>query len=438
MNNLEKWVWFSEALYKGSRKANELLSHFGDIEKIYTADRTAFKASGVSFGEKELERLLDKSLDASAKILSDCEKNGIRVILRTSREFPKRLLEIADCPVLLYAKGMPLSVDDEPVISVVGTRKASVHGIGAAKKISAEIATSGGVLCSGLARGIDTVAMESALSRNGKVLGVLGNGLDIAYPAENRNLMKQIEYLTSMLYSQLGITDAILNGTAGEMEMQNYYTVAQILEFMDVILPQDTAIAVNNAPTDRECAVYENFTVVWGDEAENIARALREAEEEAKRAEEEAKRAAEEALRLEEEARLKEELAAKEAAEAEKAQAEKTVTDAEETKSQETDATASQKAETNAESAETSGNAEEAAEDVPPAPVIHDIWVIVNGAPLKMSGKAAYVYVDVFDYIEFDLTKPQGSGIHTTLNGVQAEYLKEIFDGDVIEVYWKK
>ena len=59
MNNLEKWVWFSEALYKGSRKANELLSHFGDIEKIYTADRTAFKASGVSFGEKELERLLD-------------------------------------------------------------------------------------------------------------------------------------------------------------------------------------------------------------------------------------------------------------------------------------------------------------------------------------------------------------------------------------------
>ena len=222
------------------------------------------------------------------------------------------------------------------------------------------------------------------------------------------------------------------------IEMQNYYTVAQILEFMDVILPQDTAIAVNNAPTDRECAVYENFTVVWGDEAENIARALREAEEEAKRAEEEAKRAAEEALRLEEEARLKEEQAAKEAAEAEKAQAEKTVTDAEETKSQETDATASQKAETNAESAETSGNAEEAAEDVPPAPVIHDIWVIVNGAPLKMSGKAAYVYVDVFDYIEFDLTKPQGSGIHTTLNGVQAEYLKEIFDGDVIEVYWKK
>ncbi len=199
MNNLEKWVWLSEALYKGSRKANELLSHFGDIEKIYTADRAALKGCGISFGEKELAKLLDKSLDASAKILYDCEKNGIRVILRTSEEFPKRLSEIADCPVLLYAKGSPLSVDEEPVISVVGTRKASVHGISAAKKISSEIAASGGVICSGLARGIDTVAMESALAVNGKVLGVLGCGVDIAYPSENRNLMKQVEISGTLL-----------------------------------------------------------------------------------------------------------------------------------------------------------------------------------------------------------------------------------------------
>ena len=199
MNNLEKWVWLSEALYKGSRKANELFSCFGDIEKIYAADRSALKGSGISFGEKELERLLDKNLGAVSKILSDCEKNGIRVILRTSREFPKRLLEIADCPVLLYAKGASLSIDEDPVISVVGTRKASVHGISAAKKIASEIAASGGVLCSGLARGIDTVAMESALSAGGKVIGVLGNGLDIVYPAENRDLMKQIEISGTLL-----------------------------------------------------------------------------------------------------------------------------------------------------------------------------------------------------------------------------------------------
>ncbi len=199
MNNLEKWVWLSEALYKGSRKTGDLLSHFGDIEKIFAADRTAFKSCGIAFGEKELSKLLDKDLSASRKILSDCEKEGCRVILRTSEEFPKRLLEIADCPTLLYAKGLPLSVDTEPVISVVGTRKASVQGLHAAKKISSEIAVSGGVICSGLARGIDTVAMESALNSNGKVIGVLGCGLDIAYPPENRSLMKQVEISGTLL-----------------------------------------------------------------------------------------------------------------------------------------------------------------------------------------------------------------------------------------------
>ena len=76
-------------------------------------------------------------------------------------------------------------------------------------------------------------------------------------------------------------------------------------------------------------------------------------------------------------------------------------------------------------------------EEVPPVPVIHDLHVIGNGYPLTLRGKASYVYVDVFDYIEFDLSKPKGSMVITKLNGGPAEYLKEIHDGDVIEVYWK-
>lgn len=68
---------------------------------------------------------------------------------------------------------------------------------------------------------------------------------------------------------------------------------------------------------------------------------------------------------------------------------------------------------------------------------IHSISVVVNGKAITMSGKSAYVYVDVFDYIDFDLTKRQGSGIVTTLNGAPAEYLKEINTGDNIEIYWE-
>ena len=69
---------------------------------------------------------------------------------------------------------------------------------------------------------------------------------------------------------------------------------------------------------------------------------------------------------------------------------------------------------------------------------IHDLHVMVNHKPITLSGKNAYVYVDVFDYIDFDLTKPRGSGITTLLNNAPAEYLKEISEGDVIEIYWKE
>ncbi len=196
---MHKWIWLAEALYKGGRKASSLLSHFGSAEAIYDADINTLKSLKLRLTESELSALSSKSLEASFKILSDCQREGIRIIPRTSEEFPKRLLEIPDCPVLLYAKGKKLSLDDEPVIAVVGTRHASAQGISAAKKISAEIAISGGVLCSGMARGIDSIAMTSALSSGGKVIGVFGCGLDICYPAENKNLMKQVEMSGTLL-----------------------------------------------------------------------------------------------------------------------------------------------------------------------------------------------------------------------------------------------
>ena len=64
------------------------------------------------------------------------------------------------------------------------------------------------------------------------------------------------------------------------------------------------------------------------------------------------------------------------------------------------------------------------------------IVVMVNKKPVLMSGKSKYIFVDVFDFINFDLSKPQGA-IVTTLNGVQAQFMEELHDGDVLEIYWK-
>ncbi len=68
---------------------------------------------------------------------------------------------------------------------------------------------------------------------------------------------------------------------------------------------------------------------------------------------------------------------------------------------------------------------------------VHSITVTVNNNPVVLSGKKEYVYVDVFDYIDFDLANPKGSGVVTTYNGENAQYMSPIHDGDVMEIYWK-
>ncbi len=65
------------------------------------------------------------------------------------------------------------------------------------------------------------------------------------------------------------------------------------------------------------------------------------------------------------------------------------------------------------------------------------IQVLVNNQPISLSGKRNYIFVDVFEHIDFDLSKPQGSGIVTTLNGRAAQYMESIKSGDRIEIYWK-
>ena len=64
-------------------------------------------------------------------------------------------------------------------------------------------------------------------------------------------------------------------------------------------------------------------------------------------------------------------------------------------------------------------------------------YVTVNGQQVCLMGKKSYVFVDVFEFIDFDLSKPQGSGIVTKLNGRDAQYMETIHGGDVIEIYWK-
>ena len=107
-------------------------------------------------------------------------------------DYPMRLRNIFEPPCLLYVKGQLPVIDEEVAVAMVGTRKASPYGIEAAEKIAYGLCKQGAVVISGAAAGVDSASHRGALRAGGKTIAVLGNGLDIVYPAENEWLYRDI------------------------------------------------------------------------------------------------------------------------------------------------------------------------------------------------------------------------------------------------------
>lgn len=111
--------------------------------------------------------------------------------------YPRLLREIDSAPIGVYRKG---NYDFKlPNVAIVGSRRTTLYGQSVAKKLGADLARLGFCVVSGLARGIDTAAHEGALSVGGKTVAVLGNGIDIIYPAENLGLYRKIEETGAIL-----------------------------------------------------------------------------------------------------------------------------------------------------------------------------------------------------------------------------------------------
>lgn len=188
-----------------------------------------------------------------------------------------------------------------------------------------------------------------------------------------------------------------------KIEMLNFYTVKQIIEFMDVILDNNMNIYVNNQIADMDTKVYENFSVVWTLEALELMQVetFQDPDETEKKYE----------SRTEE----KTETAAL------------GNTDMEGDGNHAAFDTKSNAANVNSNPAEEKGNGE--------TTTIH---IIVNKKPLTLSGKKDYIFVDVFDYIDFDLSKPHGTSVGTVLNGENAGYTQLLSEGDVLDIFWRK
>lgn len=125
---------------------------------------------------------------------------GARIITFQDEEYPKRLLEIDDYPILLYVRGK-IKNGERQSLAVVGTRQMSIYGGEMAEKISSQLTDCGYSIVSGLARGIDTVAHKSAIKK-GRTLAVIGSGLADIYPRENISLANEIVCTGGALISE--------------------------------------------------------------------------------------------------------------------------------------------------------------------------------------------------------------------------------------------
>lgn len=189
------------------------------------------------------------------------------------------------------------------------------------------------------------------------------------------------------------------------IEMVSYYTIGQLIEFMDVVLEENMNIYVNNEKADRDTKVYENFSVIWSLEQLQLGDMLAAAMETAGATGDDDADAWEDDMEQED-----------------------------------TEAAVSTEGTASMEGAASIGDTTSAKDGQKDAALEDtvDIHVIVNKEPVKMTGKAEYVYVDVFDYIGFDLSNSKGRSIVTNINGEKAEYMKPLQDGDVLEIYWKE
>lgn len=124
-------------------------------------------------------------------VLKDCEKEGIVIVPFQSNEYPEGLKEIPDPPPLLYTIGS-LEYEDRFSLAIVGPRNPTDYGIRVADMMASSLSRSGITIVSGMARGIDTAAHIGALKTQGRTIAVLGSGINVPYPPENRGLMKQI------------------------------------------------------------------------------------------------------------------------------------------------------------------------------------------------------------------------------------------------------
>jgi DNA processing protein len=184
--------WLALALTPGvgAGRGRKLVEYFDGVGRLFSASLTELEAVGLPASAVQ-SIALGKSAELAGEAMDRVKAFGGQVIARDDSNYPQRLSEIYDPPLVLYVKGN-LEAISKAGLAVVGTRHPTPYGLGIAERLACDLAARGLMIISGMARGIDSAAHRGALNAHGSTVAIWGTGIDVPYPKENTKLADQI------------------------------------------------------------------------------------------------------------------------------------------------------------------------------------------------------------------------------------------------------
>jgi DNA processing protein len=191
MDSREALIALNLIDHVGPVRARLLLEHFGEAPKILQASKSELLRVR-NIGEETAGAIAgwEKTIDLPGELKRTAEF-GCRVLISTDEEYPDLLRHIYDPPLVLYIKGA-LTAKDKNAVAMVGSRMTTHYGLETARKLAYQLAYVGVTVVSGGARGIDTASHQGALAAKGRTVCVLGTGINLVFPPENRELFERI------------------------------------------------------------------------------------------------------------------------------------------------------------------------------------------------------------------------------------------------------
>lgn len=177
----------------GDVTAKKMIAYCGSSEQVFRDKKSLLeKVPGIgSVYAKSILEHKTEALNIAEEELKYIQKNDIVPLFYLNNNYPKRLVHCEDGPILLYTKGK-IDFNNQKVVSIVGTRRATDYGKEFCEKIVADLSPHNPLIVSGLAYGVDVAAHKAAIKNKLSTVGILAHGLDRLYPAQHKGVAKEM------------------------------------------------------------------------------------------------------------------------------------------------------------------------------------------------------------------------------------------------------